>query len=142
MAASMSWTIWRVLALQSPAKYCVDVDLAEGLAEGVIDGGGAALPAWTLLGLTVEDAAVEVEVFVVESCRAGRRRRRSWCGSSCRRAGSACRRSETASTMAGKKLGLASLSEVIWGEWMASRKLAKGTPVRLSFSKSASVVGW
>ena len=39
MAASMSWTIWRVLALLSPAKYWLDIDLAESFAEGAVDGG-------------------------------------------------------------------------------------------------------
>ena len=38
-----------------------DVDLAEGFAEGAVDAGGAALPAWGLLGLAFELAAVEVE---------------------------------------------------------------------------------
>ena len=54
------------LGLAVAGEVLVDVDLAEGLAEGAVDGVGAALPAGALLGLALQDAAVEVEVLVVE----------------------------------------------------------------------------
>ena len=54
------------LGLAVAGEVLVDVDLAEGFAERAVDGAGAALPAGALLGLAVEDAAVEVEVLVVQ----------------------------------------------------------------------------
>ena len=47
-------------------EVLVDVDLAERLAECSVDGAGAALPAGAMLRLAFEDAAVEVEVLVVQ----------------------------------------------------------------------------
>ena len=67
----MSWTMLQHLGLAVAGEVLVDVDLAEGLADVRRRRRWSSASSGALLGLAAQDAAVEVEVLVVEGRGAG-----------------------------------------------------------------------